>query len=235
MKKFTLAMTLALTPALGLAETAQERLQQATTIFTEIMATPEKGIPQELLERAHCAVIVPGMKSGAFIVGGKYGRGFAICRSHTGRGGWGAPAAVRIEGGSFGLQIGGQETDVVMLVMNESGMKKLTESKFTLGGQASVAAGPVGRQASANTDAYMRAEILSWSRARGVFAGLSLEGATLRNDLDENAELYGRKLTNKEILGSDMKPPAAAQPLITALNRYSRHEEGKTSADRQKK
>jgi lipid-binding SYLF domain-containing protein len=230
---FTLTLSLASASAIW-ADSAQDRLQEAGRVFQEIMATPDKGIPQDLLERAHCAVIVPGMKSGAFIVGGKYGRGFAICRQGGARGGWGAPAAVRIEGGTFGLQIGGKETDVVMLVMNERGMKRLTESKFTLGGEASVAGGPVGRSAGAKTDAYMSAEILSWSRSRGAFAGLALEGATLRNDLDENQELYGRKLENKEILMSGMKPPAAASALIADLNRYSRYEEGKTSADRQK-
>jgi lipid-binding SYLF domain-containing protein len=216
-----------------LAESAQERLQAATQVFQEIMGEPDKGIPQELLERAHCVVIVPGMKSGAFIVGGKYGRGFAMCRS-MGRHGWGAPGAVRVEGGTFGLQIGGKETDVIMLVMNENGMQKLLSSKFTLGGEASVAAGPVGRSGAAQTDAYMRAEILSWSRSRGAFAGLALEGATLRNDLDENAELYGKKLTNKEIVDTKIKPPAAAQPLLAMLGRYSFREQGST-ADRVKK
>jgi lipid-binding SYLF domain-containing protein len=230
-----LALTLCLAAVPAFAETAQERLKEATQIFQDIMATPDKGIPQEILERAHCMVIVPGMKSGAFIVGGKYGRGFAICRQGGNRGGWGAPGAVRIEGGTFGLQIGGKETDLVMLVMNETGARRLLESKFTVGGGASVAAGPVGRTATANTDAYMSAEILSYSRSRGAFAGLALEGATLRNDLDENQELYGRKLENKEILMTGMKPPDAATPLIAALNRHSRYEEGKAGADRQKK
>jgi lipid-binding SYLF domain-containing protein len=233
MRKYAIALIAGLTPALLLAEAAQERLQESAAIFKEIMATPDSAIPEELLGRAHCVVIVPGMKSGAFIVGGKYGRGFAMCRKDTNTG-WGAPGAVRIEGGTFGLQIGGKETDVVMLVMNETGAKKLLDSKFTLGGQASVAAGPVGRTATANTDAYMRAEILSWSRSRGVFAGLALEGATLRNDVDENEELYGKRLENKDILMTDMKPPAAAQPLLSALNAHSRREQGGSSADRQK-
>jgi len=161
--------------------TAQDRLNEATTVFHEIMGTREKGIPEELLGKAHCIVIIPGMKSGAIGIGGKYGRGYAMCRNKSGVG-WGAPAAMRVEGGSFGFQIGGQSTDVVMLVMNDRGMEHLLKSKFTLGGDASVAAGPVGREATAKTDATMRAEILSWSRARGIFAGVSLQGATLRNE-----------------------------------------------------
>lgn len=205
------------------AETAQERLKAATEVFNEIMATPDKGIPQDLLEKAHCVAIVPGVKQAAFGVGGKFGSGFATCRQA--RGGWGAPSSVRIEGGSVGFQIGASSTDVVMLVMNERGMKRLLEDKFTVGGQASAAAGPVGRTVEAQTDAQLTADILSWSRAKGLFAGISLEGATLRNDLDANRELYGRPLHSKDILMTEMRPPAAAQPLLTALNRYSRHEE----------
>ena len=182
-----------------LADTPQERLREAIEVFQEIMGTPDKGIPQDLLDRAHCAVIIPNMKKAAFGIGGQYGRGFAICRQGTGWG-WGAPAAVRMEGGSFGFQIGASSTDLVMLVMNERGMKKLLESKFTLGADASATAGPVGRSASAQTDAQMSAEILAWSRSQGVFAGIALSGATLRNDLDENKELYGRELHNREVL-----------------------------------
>src|SRR4051794_36334659 len=158
---------------LAAAEKADERLDDAATLISEIMATPDKSIPQDLFEKAQCAVVIPGMKKGAFVVGGKYGRGFATCRKSSGTG-WSAPGAVRVEGGSFGLQIGGSSTDVVLLVMNESGMKKLLTSKFTLGADAAVAGGPVGRSASAQTDAMMHAEILSWSRSRGAFAGLSL-------------------------------------------------------------
>ena len=201
------AILLAAFPSVLSAEKAQERLQDATTVFQEIMNTPEKGIPQDLLNKAHCIVIVPGVKKLALGIGGKYGRGFTLCRDkdHVG---WGAPAAVRMEGGSIGWQIGGSESDIVLLVMNASGAKKLLESKFTLDADASAAAGPVGRTAQASTDAQMRAEILSYSRARGLFAGLSIGGATLRQDLDENAELYGKKLTNKEILMGNVKPPA---------------------------
>jgi lipid-binding SYLF domain-containing protein len=230
MRVLVLALSLVAFSGGAFAENANERVTEATEIFNEIMGVPEKGIPQDLLEKAHCIVIVPGLKTAALGIGGKYGRGFAMCRKGQGVG-WGAPAAVRVEGGSVGFQIGGSSTDVVMLVMNQTGMKKLLEDKFTLGANASVAAGPVGRTASAGTDAQLRAEILSWSRSKGLFAGVALEGATLRNDLDENQELYGRRLRNKEILMTGVQPPASAQSLISALNRYSRVEEG-SSADR---
>ncbi len=197
-----------------------ERLNRSAEVFQEIMAAPDKGIPQDLLDKSACIVIVPGVKKGAFIFGAKYGRGFFSCRAKGGVG-WAAPAAVRVEGGSFGLQIGGSETDVVMLVMNERGATRLLSSKFTLGGDASVAAGPVGRTATAETDAYMSAEILTWSRARGVFAGLSLSGATLRQDLDTNKALYGKALQNKEIIGTSIAPPAAAKEFLAVLNKYS--------------
>ncbi len=197
-----------------------ERLNRATTVMQEIMAAPDKGIPQPLLDKSVCVVVVPDLKKAAFIVGGKYGRGFFSCRSKSGVG-WSAPAAVRIEGGSFGLQIGGSETDVVMLVMNQRGADRLLSSKFTLGGDASVAAGPVGRTAQAETDAYMTAEILTWSRSRGVFAGLSLSGATLRQDLDVNRDIYGKTLTNREIVQGEVKPAGAAASFVSVLNKYS--------------
>src|SRR5207302_1284545 len=174
-----------------------ERLDDAASLFSEIMAAPDKSIPQDLLDKAPCIVIVPGLKKGAFVVGGKYGRGFAICRAGSGQG-WGPPAAIRVEGGSFGLQIGVSSSDVVLLIMNERGMRKLTSSKFTIGADATAAAGPVGRNATAQTDAMMSAEILSWSRSRGLFAGVSLDGATLRNDLDENKASYGQRWNTKE-------------------------------------
>jgi lipid-binding SYLF domain-containing protein len=214
-------------PALR-AETTQDRLRDATNVFQQIMNVPEKGIPRDLLEKAHCVVIVPSMKKGAFIVGGSYGKGFVTCRKEGGAG-WTAPAAIRMEGGSVGLQIGGQVTDIVMLVMNENGKNRLLQSKFTLGGDASVAAGPVGRTVEAKTDALMTAEILTWSRSGGVFAGISLAGATLRPDQDDNAQLYGRKMTTKEALAQPA--PVAAKPLLNALNQYSRHEAG-SSAER---
>ena len=184
------------------------------------MRTKDREIPQDLLEKAQCIVLVPGLKKGAFIVGGKFGRGFVLCRGESNRS-WSAPAAVRVEGGSVGFQIGGSETDVIMLVLNARGMEKLLSSKFTLGGDASVAAGPVGRSAAAETDATMRAEILTWSRSRGVFAGIALNGATLRPDEEANEELYERKLENRTILTGGVSPPKDAAPLIAALNKYS--------------
>jgi len=200
-----------------------QRLDNAADVLHEIMAAPDKGIPEDLLGKANCIVVVPGMKKGAFIVGAKYGKGFVSCRK-SGRGSWSAPAAVRIEGGSVGFQIGGEESDVVLLVMNEKGADRLMATKFTLGGEGSVAAGPVGRNSTAQTDAGMKAEILSYSRSRGVFAGLSLTGATLRPDLDDNMAMYGKRLTTKEIVDTQVKPPAAASRLLAELNRYSPRE-----------
>ncbi len=208
------------------AESAATRLTTSATVLREIMATPDKGIPQELLESSSCIVIVPGMKKAAFIVGGQYGKGFILCRLPSGTG-WSAPAAVMIEGGSVGFQIGGSETDVIMLVMNKRGADKLLSSKFTLGADASVAAGPVGRTSSADTDLKMHAEILSYSRSRGVFAGVSLDGATLRPDHDTNAELYGSKLTNEQITMGKTKVPRAGSRLVGELNRYSTRKEAK--------
>ena len=222
MRKFVLALALSSPGLLLAADTPQERMSDATNVFTEIMATPDKGIPQDLLEKAHCIVIVPGMKQAAFGIGGKFGRGYAVCREKGG--GWGGPAAIRVEGGSFGFQIGASSTDVVMLLMNERGMRRLLEDKVTLGGEATVAAGPVGRTTSANTDAQLSAEILSWSRAKGLFAGIALQGATLRPDNDVDQELYGAKLTNKEILTEHQTVPDSALPLIHALDKYSYRE-----------
>jgi lipid-binding SYLF domain-containing protein len=199
---------------------APKRLQAAADVFHEVMSIPDKSIPQDLLNRAQCIVIVPGLKKGAFIVGAKYGKGFVSCRSKAGVG-WSAPGSVRVEGGSVGFQIGGSETDVMMLVMNEGGMNRLLSTKFTLGGDASVAAGPVGRSTQAETDAAMTAEILTWSRSRGLFAGVSLSGATLREDSDWNNDLYGRKITNREIVTSTIAAPAPAVPLLEQLNKYS--------------
>jgi len=226
MKK-SLALAVALgCSSLGLyADTAAERLEESARIMHEIMETPDKGIPQDLLNKAYCVVVVPSLKKGAFVVGGQYGKGFTICRKGAGMG-WGAPAAVKVEGGSVGFQIGGSATDVVMLIMNEHGMKQLDKDKFTLGGDASVAAGPVGRTASANTDAYMSAEILSWSRSKGLFAGVSLSGASVRPDRDGNKELYGEKLENKQILMTQKEAPEAARPLIAELDKYSARKEG---------
>jgi len=208
-----------------LADTPAARLNQSAVLLKEIMNAPDQGIPQDLLEKANCVVIVPGVKKGAFLVGAKYGKGFMVCRNESNHE-WGAPAAIRMEGGSFGFQIGASETDVVMLVMEPSGKDSLLQSQFTLGGSASVAAGPVGRSSTAQTDAQMRAKILSYSRSRGVFAGIALNGATLREDLDENKELYGRPLTNRQIIDGDTKPPDSAAELISVLNNLSRREQG---------
>lgn len=206
--------------SLHAASDAPKRLDDAADMLTEIMSAPDKGIPQDLLNGAHCVVLVPGLKKGAFIVGAKYGKGFMLCRQAGGVG-WSAPAAIRVEGGSVGFQIGGSETDVVMLVNSETGAKKLLQSKFTLGADASVAGGPVGRTSSAETDAQLHAEILTWSRSRGAFAGVSLSGATLRPDEDWNTDLYGKPLTNQEIvMGGTAAPPAAAK-LLATLNKYS--------------
>ncbi len=204
---------------LAVEDSADKRLQTAATVIHEMMGMPDKGIPQDALEKAQCIVVIPEMKKAAFVIGAQYGRGFASCKKAGGA--WGPPAAVRLEGGSFGLQLGGQSTDVIMLVMSKRGMEKLASDKFTLGGDASVAAGPVGRDARADTDAQMHAEILSWSRTRGVFAGLSLQGATLRPDKEENQKLYGRAIDNHEILDGKVPTPPAARILTSALNRSS--------------
>jgi lipid-binding SYLF domain-containing protein len=229
------ASLLAVAAPVLLADTAQERLKDATEVFSEVMNTPDKGIPQDLLAKAQCVVIIPGMKKGAFIVGGQYGRGFVECRRASGVG-WGAPAAVRMEGGSVGFQIGGSSTDLIMLVMNRRGMNKLLSDKFTLGADATVAGGPVGRTANAETDLQMNAEILAWSRSQGAFAGIALNGATLRPDESQNAELYGRKMNTREVLMSSMTPPAAAHPLIAELDKYSARKQGSAarSTERQK-
>lgn len=200
---------------------AADRLDASADVLVDMMHASDKGIPQDLMNRAQCVVVIPNMKKGGFIWGAKYGRGFAMCR-RAGGSGWSAPAGVRMEGGSFGLQIGGSESDVVLLINNKSGMNRLLSDKFTMGGDASVAAGPVGRDASAQTDAELHAEILSYSRSRGVFAGLALEGATLRPDKDADRELYGHDVTNREILTTNaIQPPPAAAKLEQDLNRDS--------------
>ena len=220
MKGLILATSVILTSTLALADTPQERLQKASEVFSEVMSTPDKGIPHDLLNRAQCVVIIPGMVKGAFVVGGEFGHGFDVCRKEAGAG-WGAPAAMRLEGGSVGFQIGGSATDLIMLVMNRQGMNKLLGDKFTLGADASVAAGPVGRTANAETDARLNAEILAWSRSKGLFAGVALNGATLRPDTSENEKLYGQRMTNREILMGNVAPPAAAQNLDSELDRYA--------------
>jgi SH3 domain-containing YSC84-like protein 1 len=210
----------------------QQRLENAGTVMSEIMNTPE-NIPQEVLEKAESVIVFPSVLKAAFVVGASYGRGAMVCRSgeHF-RGPWGAPAMMALEGGSVGFQIGGQATDLVLLVMNDRGASSILASKVKLGGDASVAAGPVGRDAAANTDAYMRAEILSYSRTRGLFAGVSLEGSTLRPDDDATADVYGRKLTAKEIvLGGHVHVPMSGRHLVAVLEKGSPRNESKQSAE----
>jgi lipid-binding SYLF domain-containing protein len=199
---------------------AAERLTEASAVFGEILRAGDKGIPQDLVDKAQCAVIVPGLKKGAFIVGGQFGKGFITCRGASDRG-WSAPAAIKVEGGSVGFQIGGSETDVVMLVMNQRGADRLMQSQFTLGGEGEIAAGPVGREASAQTDAKFSAEMLSWSRSRGVFAGIALKGATLRSDKGENEGLYGRELDTREVVTGKVAPTREGRELISALSAQS--------------
>ena len=198
----------------------EDRLDASADALTDMMRASDQGIPQDLIDKARCVVVIPGMKKAGFIFGAEVGRGFAACRK-TGGSGWSAPAAMRSEGGSFGFQIGASETDVVLLVMNDGGMKHLLSDKFTLGGDASVAAGPLGRELTAQTDVMMSAEMLSYSRSRGLFAGISLQGATLRPDGETNRELYGRDATNREILTGDFKTPEAARRFEHALHRES--------------
>jgi lipid-binding SYLF domain-containing protein len=217
--KIRVGLLLALAPALALAAGHEGKLiRESATVFNEIMSTPDKGIPQDILNRAQCIGIVPNLKRAGFIVGAKYGKGILTCRTSNG---WSAPEIVRVEGGSIGFQIGAGETDLVFVVQNRSGEEKLMKDKFTVGGDASVMAGPVGRSAAAQTDAMMHAEILSYSRARGVFAGISLEGATLRPDKDDNASLYGHPVTPEEVLTGRVQAPPEAQELYSTLDSFT--------------
>jgi lipid-binding SYLF domain-containing protein len=200
---------------------AVDRIDASAETVQEMMAAPDKGVPRDLLDKARCVVVIPGMKKAGFIVGAKYGKGYAVCRKASGRG-WSAPAAYIIEGGSVGFQIGGSEQDVILLIMNEGGMKHLLSDKFTVGGEATAAAGPVGRDLQAQTDAEMHAEILSYSRSRGLFAGLSLQGASLRPDRDTDRELYGHDVTTRDILTGTAKAPQGAHKLDMALNGQSK-------------
>jgi lipid-binding SYLF domain-containing protein len=223
MRKFlaAVAMAAALLPAVHAKPgDAADRLDDAADVLTSMMDASDKGIPQDLMNKAQCVIIVPNLKKAAFVIGAKYGRGFVACRKTEGSG-WTAPAGIRVEGGSFGLQIGGSEQDVLLLVMNTTGMKRLLRNKFTIGGEASAAAGPVGREASAQTDAVMHAEMLSYSRSRGLFAGVSLQGATLRPDDDANKEMYGHAVQNREILTGNVPPPATAAKLEGLLDKNS--------------
>jgi lipid-binding SYLF domain-containing protein len=204
-----------------------DRLRNCGTVLKEILEVPD-DIPQDLLDKADCVVVFPSVLKAAFIVGGSYGRGAMSCRKGEDfRGPWGAPTMMALEGGSFGFQIGGQATDFVLLVMNERGARGILASKVKLGGDASIAAGPVGRDASADTDATLRSEILSYSRARGLFAGISLEGSTIRPDNGNNKRVYGRKIPARDIvLSAEVTVPPAAQQLISTLDaRTPRHKQ----------
>jgi lipid-binding SYLF domain-containing protein len=217
--KYGASLMLMLSTAMwcGAANSPEKHIRESAAVLSEIMSAKDRGIPEDLLEKAKCVGIIPNLKRAGFIVGAKYGKGIVTCRTS---GGWSAPEIVRIEGGSIGLQIGAGETDVVFLVMNDRGMNRLMEDKFTLGGDASVMAGPVGRSAEAQTDAMMHAEILAYSRSRGIFAGISLEGATLRPDKDDNIALYGANVTPQEILHGRVSPPPGAEQLFAELNHY---------------
>ena len=197
---------------------ASDRLQAAADVLDEIQGAPDSGIPQEVLGSAECVAVVPSMLKGGFIVGAKYGRGLASCRTPKG---WSAHAFFTVAGGSFGFQIGGQAVDLVMLIMNDNGMKNLLSSKFALGADASVAAGPVGRHAEGNTDWKMRAQVLTYSRARGVFAGVSLNGAVVKQDKDSTREFYDHMITFKSLLNGSVDPPPAANPFLTTLAKWA--------------
>jgi SH3 domain-containing YSC84-like protein 1 len=203
----------------GALERANKTISHSATVLQESLNSGDKGPPRDLIGKAQCVGVVPSLKNGGFIVGGKYGKGVVTCRLPAG--GWSAPEIVRIEGGNVGLQIGGGATDLVFAVMNQSGMDKLMSDKFTIGAEAGAMAGPVGGETSAQTDAALHAQILSWSRAKGVYAGVTLNGATLRPDEDDNRALYGPNMGAREILGGTAKPTAAAQPLFDVLRPFS--------------
>src|SRR5271155_5294994 len=212
---------LALSPMLYAIEppsSAQKRVTASAEVLSEILHAKDRGIPEDLLAKALCVGIVPSLKRAGFIVGAKYGKGEVVCRTDRG---WSAPATIRIEGGSFGFQIGAGETDLIFIVMNRHGVRDLMKDKFTLGGDATAMAGPVGRSGEAQTDALMRAEILGYSRSHGIFAGVALEGSTLRPDHADNRTLYGRDVTQREILSGQVRRPAVARPIYAELNRYA--------------
>jgi SH3 domain-containing YSC84-like protein 1 len=201
-----------------------DRVQAAAGVLDEIMGTPDKAIPEEVLKSAECVAVVPSLLKGGFVVGARYGRGIASCRTDKG---WSAPAFFTVSGGSFGFQIGGQAIDLVMLIMNKNGMKNLLESQFQLGADASAAAGPVGRHAEGNTDWKMRAEVLTYSRARGLFAGVTLNGAVVKQDKDSTREFYGRMVPTRTSLTGLVEPPKDSQPFLESLYKWS-----KQAADR---
>jgi lipid-binding SYLF domain-containing protein len=197
---------------------AASRIEDAGTVLNEIQSAPDNRIPEEILGSADCVAVVPSLLNGGFVFGGRYGRGVASCRTEKG---WSAPAFFMIGGGSFGLQIGGQATDVVMLIMNKNGMNNLLSSKFKLGGDASAAAGPVGRHAAADTDWKMRAQVLTYSRSRGLFAGLELNGAVIKQDKDSTREFYGHMVPFKTSLKGEVEAPKAAYPFLSSLAKWA--------------
>src|ERR1700743_2675745 len=215
------ALSMSLALPLFAQEKEQQRIKDSAQVLREILATPDKGIPKDLLDKSECVVVYPSVKKGAFVVGASYGRGVITCRTKVDFSGpWRGPAMFALEGASFGLQIGGQATDFVLLVMNEGGANSVMSSKVKLGGDASVAAGPGGRNTRSETDIAMKAQILSWSRARGVFAGVSLAGSTMRSDDDANKALYGQSLSAQKIVREGkVKAPPAAQGLLNILNK----------------
>jgi SH3 domain-containing YSC84-like protein 1 len=198
-------------------ETPDHRLRSSAEVLRETLGAPDRGIPRDLLQKAMCVVVVPGLKKAAFVVGGDYGKGYAVCR-HAG--GWTGPAAIKFSGGSFGPQIGVESTDVILLVMDRKGMENLARDKFTVGADASAAAGPVGRTSSADTDASLHAEILSWSRAHGAFAGASLDGTIVSKDGGEDKRIYGSEVSNKAIIMGEVPPPPTAGVLTSVLENY---------------
>jgi lipid-binding SYLF domain-containing protein len=223
MRKFLVLWVVVCLAALSVAEDneskAEDRIKAAATVLDEIQSAPDQGIPEDVLASAECVAVVPTMLNGGFIVGARYGRGVASCRTPKG---WSAPAFFLVTGGSFGLQIGGQAVDLVMLIMNEQGMKNLLSSKFKLGADASVAAGPVGRNASANTDWKLRAQVLSYSRSRGAFAGLELTGAVVKQDKSSAKEFYGRAVPFKTALTGTIDAPANAYPFLSTLAKWAK-------------
>jgi lipid-binding SYLF domain-containing protein len=228
----TLGLAAMLVPAAwaGDKDGAEEvhRMDAAATVLNEVMGTPDKGIPREVMESAKCVAVVPSMKKGGFVVGASYGKGVATCKTATG---WSAPAPFRIAGGSFGFQIGGEAVDLVMLIMNDKGMQNLLNSKFKLGADASVAAGPVGRHAEGDTDWKMRAEVLSYSRARGVFGGVALNGAEIKQDEDDTKALYGEKASFQQILTGSVPPPSGSDNFLATVKKYSAEAKANAKAE----
>jgi lipid-binding SYLF domain-containing protein len=225
MKRFLAVVALLCVASIALASDpdeenkAEDRIKAAANVLDEIQSAPDQGVPEEVLGSAECVAIVPSMLKGGFIVGARYGRGVASCRTPKG---WSAPAFFTVQGGSVGLQIGGQAVDLVMLIMNQDGMRNLLSSKFKLGADASVAAGPVGRHAAADTDWKLRAQVLSYSRARGAFAGLELSGAAIKQDKDSTREFYGRMVPFKTALTGTIDAPANAYPLLSTLAKWAK-------------